>query len=39
MYVSGKMKHVETTAGIGGEGGIKKNDGGREFKYDVFNLL
>jgi hypothetical protein len=31
MYVNGKMKPVERE--------IKENDGGGEFKYDVFGTL
>jgi hypothetical protein len=34
MYVNGKMKLVETVPWMVGEG-IKKNDGGGEFKYDI----
>jgi hypothetical protein len=34
MYENGKMRPVETIWGIGGEG-IKENDGGGEFNYDV----
>jgi hypothetical protein len=33
MYVSGKMRPVEAILGMGG--GIKENDGGGEFKYDI----
>jgi hypothetical protein len=33
MYVNGKMRPVETIPGMGG--GIKKNDGGCEFNYDI----
>jgi hypothetical protein len=32
------MISIETTPGIGG-GRIKENDGGDEFKYDIFDLL
>jgi hypothetical protein len=32
------MIHVETFPEIGG-GKIKENDGGREFKYDIFVIL
>jgi hypothetical protein len=34
MYVSGKMRLVETIPGMGG-GRIKENDGGGEFNYDL----
>jgi hypothetical protein len=34
MYVNGKMMSVETTPGMG-EGGIKENNGGSEFNYDI----
>jgi hypothetical protein len=37
MYVNGKMRSVETIPGIGQ--GIKENDGGGEFKYDIFDIL
>jgi hypothetical protein len=30
MYISGKMRPVETVLGMGGRG-IKQNDGGGEF--------
>jgi hypothetical protein len=33
MYVNGKMRPVETISGMGV--GIKKNDGGCEFNYDI----
>jgi hypothetical protein len=33
MYEDGKMRHIETIPGMG-EGRIKENDGGGEFKYD-----
>jgi hypothetical protein len=33
MYVYGKMRPVETIPEMGGEGGIKENDGGGEFNY------
>jgi hypothetical protein len=33
IYVSGKMRPVETIPGLGG-GGKKENDGGGEFNYD-----
>jgi hypothetical protein len=38
MYVNGKMRPVETVPGMG-EGGIKENGGGGEFKYDILDLL
>jgi hypothetical protein len=39
MYVNGKMIPVETILGMG-EGGIRENDdGGGEFKYDIFDML
>jgi hypothetical protein len=31
MYEDGKMRHVETIPGVG----IKENDGGGEFNYDI----
>jgi hypothetical protein len=34
MYEKGKTRPVETVPGIGG-GGIKENDGGDEFNYDI----
>jgi hypothetical protein len=34
MYVSGKMRPVETIIGMGAMG-MKENDGGGEFKYDI----
>jgi hypothetical protein len=34
MYVNRKMIPVETTPGMG-EKGIKENDGGNEFSYDI----
>jgi hypothetical protein len=34
MYVNGKMRDIETIPGIG-RWGIKENDGGDEFKYDI----
>jgi hypothetical protein len=37
MYVSGKMRPVETIPGMG-EGRIK-NGGGGDFKYDIFDIL
>jgi hypothetical protein len=38
MYVDGKMKPVETIPGMG-VGGIKENNGGDEFNYDIFDIL
>jgi hypothetical protein len=38
MYVNGKMKPVETVLGVGG-GEMKENDGGDDFKYDIFDTL
>jgi hypothetical protein len=38
MYVNGKMRPVETVPGMEG-GGIKENDGGGEFNYDIFDIL
>jgi hypothetical protein len=32
------MRFVETVPGMGGEK-IKKDGGGDEFKYDIFNIL
>jgi hypothetical protein len=34
MYENGKMRHVETSPGMG-EGGITGDDGGSEFIYDI----
>jgi hypothetical protein len=34
MYDNGKLRPVETIQGMEGEG-IKENDGGGEFKYDI----
>jgi hypothetical protein len=34
MYVTGKMRPVETIPGMR-EQGIKENDGGGEFNYDI----
>jgi hypothetical protein len=33
------MIPVETTAGIGGGGGIKENGWGSEFMYDIFDTI
>jgi hypothetical protein len=38
LYVNGKMGPVETIPGMG-EGGMKENDGGFKFKYDIFEVL
>jgi hypothetical protein len=38
MYINGKMIPAETIQGIRGEG-IIVNDGGDEFKYDIFDIL
>jgi hypothetical protein len=38
MHVNGEMTPVETIPGMG-EGKIKENGGGNEFKYDVFDIL
>jgi hypothetical protein len=37
MYVNGKMIPVETIPGM--VTGIKENDGGGEFKCDIFDIL
>jgi hypothetical protein len=34
MSLNGKMRPVETVPGMGDEG-IKENDGGGEFNYDI----
>jgi hypothetical protein len=34
MYVSGKIRPVETIQGLGG-GWIQENDGSGEFNYDI----
>jgi hypothetical protein len=39
MYVNAKMIPVETIPGMGGERGIKENNGGGELKYDKFDIL
>jgi hypothetical protein len=36
MYVNGKVRPVEAILRIR-EGGIKENDGGGEFNYDLFD--
>jgi hypothetical protein len=38
MYVNGKMIPVETIPRMR-KGQIKENDGGGEFKYDIFDIL
>jgi hypothetical protein len=38
MYVNKKTIPVETIPGMG-EGSIKENDGGVEFKYDILDIL
>jgi hypothetical protein len=38
MYINGKMRPVETIPGMVEEG-IKENDEGVEFKYDIFDIL
>jgi hypothetical protein len=38
MNVNGKMRPIETISGIGVEG-LKENDGGGKFNYDIFNIL
>jgi hypothetical protein len=38
MHVNGKMRPLETIPGIG-RWGIKENDEGDEFKYDIFNIF
>jgi hypothetical protein len=38
MYVNEKMIPGETIPGMG-EGMIKENGGGGEFKYDIFDIL
>jgi hypothetical protein len=38
MYVNGKMRPVETIPRMG-KRGIKENDGGGEFRYDIFDIL
>jgi hypothetical protein len=34
VYVNGKVRAVKTIPGMG-RGGIKENDGGRKFNYDI----
>jgi hypothetical protein len=38
MYVNGKMRPVETILRMGWYG-IKENDRGGKFNYDIFNIL
>jgi hypothetical protein len=38
MYANGKIKSAETFPGIG-EGWIRENDGGGEFRFDIFDIL
>jgi hypothetical protein len=38
MYENRKMRPVETMIGMR-EGGIKENDGGGEFSYDILKEL
>jgi hypothetical protein len=38
MYVNGKMRSIETIPGME-VGGIKENDGGVEFNYNIFDTL
>jgi hypothetical protein len=38
MYVNGKTRPVETVQGMKGQG-IKENDGGDKFKYNIFDIL
>jgi hypothetical protein len=37
MYVNGKLRPVDTIPGIGGRE-TQENDGGGEFKYDIFDI-
>jgi hypothetical protein len=36
--LNGKMRPVESISGMRGKG-IKKNDGGGKFRYDIFDIL
>jgi hypothetical protein len=36
MYVRVKMRLAKTVPGMG-EGGVKENNGGGEFKYEIFD--
>jgi hypothetical protein len=38
MCENGKMRHVETISRMEG-GGLKENDGGSEFNYDILQEL
>jgi hypothetical protein len=38
MYVNGEVIPIETIPGMVA-GGIKENNGGGEFKYDIFDIL
>jgi hypothetical protein len=38
VYENGKLYLLKLFQGWG-EGGIKENDGGGEFKYDIFDIL
>jgi hypothetical protein len=38
MYENGQMRPVGTIPGMG-EGEIKENGGGAEFKYHIFDIL
>jgi hypothetical protein len=39
LYITnGKMRPVETSPRMSG-GGVKENDGGGEFNYDIFDIL
>jgi hypothetical protein len=38
MYVNGKIRPGETIPGMGDMGEVE-NDGGGEFKYDIFDKL
>jgi hypothetical protein len=40
LYINGKMRPVKTIPGMAGNGGgIKENNRGVEFKYNIFNIL
>jgi hypothetical protein len=38
MYIKGKMSPVKNIPGMWGRR-IKENEGGGEFKYDIFDIL
>jgi hypothetical protein len=38
VYVSGKIRPVETSPGVGGRE-IKENDGEGEIRYNIFDIL